>query len=62
MDFLLLVGVVFGFLFVSGLLMAVGVIIKNKTFKSCGCAAAEFNGEKVDCPGGCGRQKPISEA
>jgi hypothetical protein len=55
MNFLFLVAVVFIFLFISGLLMAVGVIVKNKTFKSCGCAAAEFNGEKIDCPGGCGR-------
>jgi hypothetical protein len=55
MNFIFLVAVVFAFLFVCGLLMAVGVIVKNKTFKSCGCAAAEFNGEKIDCPGGCGR-------
>ena len=31
--------------------MAVGVIIRNKTFTSCGCASMTFNGEKIRCPG-----------
>ncbi len=31
--------------------MAVGVIFRNKSFKSCACATITFNGERIDCPG-----------
>ena len=31
--------------------MAVGVIFRDKSFKSCGCATITFNGERIDCPG-----------
>ena len=44
---------VFVFFVVCLLLMSVGVIIRNKSFKSCGCASIEFNGEKIKCPGCC---------
>lgn len=30
--------------------MAVGVIFRGKSFKSCGCASIEFRGERIDCP------------
>jgi hypothetical protein len=33
------------------LAMAVGVLIRNKGFKSCGCASITFRGEKIRCPG-----------
>ena len=35
------------------LAMAVGVIIRNKSFKSCGCASIIYKGERIDCPGAC---------
>jgi hypothetical protein len=31
--------------------MAVGVIFRNKSFKSCGCGSLTFRGERIDCPG-----------
>jgi hypothetical protein len=35
------------------LAMAVGVIIRNKSFKSCGCASITYQGERIDCPSAC---------
>lgn len=32
------------------LAMAVGVIFRNKTFTSCGCASITYRGEKIRCP------------
>jgi hypothetical protein len=31
--------------------MAVGVIFRNKSFKSCGCGSLTVRGERIDCPG-----------
>jgi len=37
----------------SMLAMAVGVIFRNKSFKSCGCASIRYKGERIDCPSAC---------
>lgn len=31
--------------------MAVGVLFKDKTFRSCACGSITFRGERIDCPG-----------
>ncbi len=51
MNFLLLAGTVIGIFAVCLVAMAVGVIIRNKTFTSCGCASLTYRGEKIRCPG-----------
>lgn len=33
------------------LAMAVGIMIRNKSFSSCGCASITIRGEKIRCPG-----------
>ena len=33
------------------LAMSVGVILRNRSFTSCGCASINFRGEKIRCPG-----------
>jgi hypothetical protein len=30
--------------------MAIGVIVRNKTFTSCGNASINYRGERIDCP------------
>lgn len=46
------------------LAMAVGVILRNKSFKSCACASITYKGERIDCPAACpepGNAAPESE-
>lgn len=50
LQFLFMLMVVIGFFMISLLLMAVGVIIKNKGFKSCGCSSVIYKGERIRCP------------
>lgn len=37
--------------------MAVGVIFRGRSFKSCGCASIEFRGERIECPACVGEEE-----
>jgi len=50
MSFVQLVVVVAGVLALCVVAMAVGVIFRNKTFTSCGCASVTYRGERIRCP------------
>jgi hypothetical protein len=49
-EFLQLAGAALAVMAVALLAMAVGVIIRNKSFTSCGCASIRFRGETIRCP------------
>ncbi len=50
MNFLFLLMIVLGFFGVCLLAMAVGVILRNRSFTSCGNAGVTINGERINCP------------
>lgn len=39
-----------GVMLLCCLAMAVGLILRNKTFTSCACASITYKGEKIRCP------------
>ena len=49
MDFLTL-SIVVGIFAACILIMAVGLIIRKRSFTSCGCAKITFRGETIRCP------------
>ena len=51
MNFLLILFVAIVVTAACLLAMAVGVLIRGRSFTSCGCASITFNGERIDCPG-----------
>ena len=51
MDFLTLLIVSMAVLALCVLAMAVGVMIRNRGFSSCGCASITYRGQKIRCPG-----------
>jgi hypothetical protein len=51
MDFLTLIIPAILVLALCFLGMAVGIIFRNKSFKSCGCGSLTYRGERIDCPG-----------
>ncbi len=51
-SYLIVVGVILGLCFLG---MAVGLIFRNKTFRSCGSAARDMDGEPIGCAA-CGGQ------
>ena len=50
MNFLVILGAALVIVAICMLAMAVGVIFRNKPFRSCGNASITFQGEKIDCP------------
>ena len=61
MEFLSLLIPVVAILAMCFLGMAVGVIFRNKSFQSCGCATLTFNGERIDCPGHVPEEETVCE-
>lgn len=51
MNFTLLLIVSVSVVAVCVLAMAVGLLIRNRSFTSCGCAGITYRGEKLRCPG-----------
>ncbi len=47
LTYIIVVGVIVG---VCLLAMSIGLIFRNKTFTSCGCASAKFQNEDIRCP------------
>ena len=51
MDFFIVFSIAVVVIALCLLGMAVGVILRGKSFKSCGGASVTFRGEKIRCPG-----------
>lgn len=51
MDFIVVFSIAVVVIALCLLGMAVGVILRGKSFRSCGGASLVFRGEKIKCPG-----------
>ena len=41
--------------------MAVGMLIRGKSFTSCACSSITFDGEKIECPGCVGDERSTGD-
>jgi hypothetical protein len=60
-DFLIYAIAILVVMGICVLAMAVGLIFRNKTFTSCGCASISYRGEKISCAACPDKDKPTCE-